>query len=132
MAPRWLCLRHWKIRPCAAGVGWHFNLGQGGGGGEKVAGKFGVTRIDREMLDRWRADQTRTTYLFDVRDPDEFKVGHPPGAISAPGGQLVQATDIYAGVLQSRIVVCDDKEVRALMTAAWLKQMGLEGCVRSA
>ena len=91
---------------------------------EKVAGKFGVTRIDREMLDRWRADQTRTTYLFDVRDPDEFKAGHPPGAISAPGGQLVQATDIYAGVLQSRIVVCDDKEVRALMTAAWLKQMG--------
>ena len=36
----------------------------------------------------------------------------------------MQATDIYAGTLGARIVVCDDKEVRALMTASWLKQMG--------
>jgi len=36
----------------------------------------------------------------------------------------VQATDIYAGTLGARIVVCDDKEVRALMTASWLRQMG--------
>jgi rhodanese-related sulfurtransferase len=59
-----------------------------------------------------------------VRDPAEYKAGHLPGAVSAPGGQLVQATDMYAGVLGARIVVCDDKEARALMTAAWLKQMG--------
>jgi rhodanese-related sulfurtransferase len=46
------------------------------------------------------------------------------GALSAPGGQLVQATDQYAGTLHARIVVIDDKEVRAVMTASWLKQMG--------
>ena len=62
--------------------------------------------------------------MFDVRDPAEYKAGHLPGAISAPGGQLVQATDIYAGTLGARIVVCDDAEARALMTASWLKQMG--------
>ncbi len=91
---------------------------------EKVARKFDVTPIDCSTLEQWRKDHTRTTYVFDVRDPDEYKAGHLPGAISAPGGQLVQATDIYAGALGARIVCCDDKEVRALMTASWLKQMG--------
>jgi rhodanese-related sulfurtransferase len=91
---------------------------------EKVARRFSVTRVDRATVEQWRRDATRTTYVFDVRDPAEYKAGHYPGAISTPGGQLVQATDIYAGVLGARIVLCDDKEARALMTASWLKQMG--------
>jgi rhodanese-related sulfurtransferase len=89
-----------------------------------VAQKLAIERIDRATLERWRADDTRTTYLFDVRDPAEYQAGHLPGALSAPGGQLVQATDLYAGTLQARVVLTDDKEVRALMTASWLKQMG--------
>ncbi len=100
------------------GLGWAKQAAEG------VARKYGVERIDRATLDSWREDNTRTTYLFDVRDPDEYAAGHLPGAVSAPGGQLVQATDIYAGTLGARIVVCDDKEVRALMTASWLRQMG--------
>ena len=91
---------------------------------EKVARRFGVTRVDRATVEQWRRDAARTTYIFDVRDPAEYKAGHYPGAISSPGGQLVQATDIYAGVLGARIALSDDKEVRALMTASWLKQMG--------
>jgi len=89
-----------------------------------VARKFAVRRIDPAKLDEFRADQTRTTYIFDVRDPDEYAAGHFAGAVSAPGGQLVQATDLYAGTLGARIVLSDDKEVRALMTASWLRQMG--------
>src|SRR5204863_8267534 len=50
--------------------------------------------------------------------------GHVRGALSAPGGQLVQATDQYAGTLKSRIVCVDDRQVRAVMTASWLRQMG--------
>jgi len=91
---------------------------------ERVAAKFGVTRIDRATLAAWRQDETRTTYLFDVRDPGEFARGHFPGALSAPGGQLVQATDSYAGTLGARIVLSDERTVCALMTASWLKQMG--------
>ena len=91
---------------------------------DDVARRFGIERIDRAALERWRADSARTTYIFDVRDPAEYKAGHFPGAISAPGGQLVQATDIYAGTLGARIVLSDDAEVRAVMTASWLKQMG--------
>jgi len=91
---------------------------------QSVARKFGVECIDRAQLEAWRRDGARTTYLFDVRDPAEYAAGHLPGAISAPGGQLVQATDIYAGTLGARLVLSDDKHVRALMTASWLKQMG--------
>ena len=46
------------------------------------------------------------------------------GALSAPGGQLVQATDQYVGTLGARVVLVDDAEVRAVMTASWLRQMG--------
>jgi rhodanese-related sulfurtransferase len=59
-----------------------------------------------------------------VRDPAEYEAGHVDGALSAPGGQLVQATDQYVGTLRARIVLVDDKGVRALMTASWLRQMG--------
>jgi len=91
---------------------------------QAVADKFGVKRIDLDTLAGFRKDGTRTTYLFDVREPSEYEAGHLPGAVSAPGGQLVQATDLYAGTLGARIVVIDDKQVRALMSASWLRQMG--------
>jgi rhodanese-related sulfurtransferase len=91
---------------------------------EGVARKLGIASIDEAALARLRADQSRTTYLFDVRDPAEYAAGHVAGALSAPGGQLVQATDQYAGTLHARIVVVDDREVRAVMTASWLVQMG--------
>ena len=100
------------------GLGWARSAAQA------VAKKFGVERIDRAALARLQADTSRTTHVFDVRDPDEYRRGHFPGAVSAPGGQLVQATDIYAGTLGARIVLSDDKEARALMTGAWLRRMG--------
>jgi rhodanese-related sulfurtransferase len=90
----------------------------------RVARSCGVTSIDRATLEAWRNDVERTLYLFDVRDPSEYAAGHFPGAISAPGGQLVQATDQYIGTLGARIVLADDTEVRAAMTASWLRQMG--------
>jgi rhodanese-related sulfurtransferase len=90
----------------------------------QVAQSCGVERIDRAMLETWRKDETRTLYLFDVRDPAEYSAGHLAGAVSAPGGQLVQATDQYVGTLGARIVLADDAEVRAAMTGSWLRQMG--------
>ena len=91
----------------------------------RVARQLGVERIDDATLARFRAEaDERTLYLFDVRDPAEYDAGHVAGALSAPGGQLVQATDQYIGTLGARIVLVDDKEVRAVMTASWLRQMG--------
>jgi rhodanese-related sulfurtransferase len=90
----------------------------------RVAERFGVRRIESADLERLRNDAERTLYLFDVRDPAEYAAGHVAGSVSAPGGQLVQATDQYVGTLGARIVLVDEKEVRALMTGSWLRQMG--------
>jgi rhodanese-related sulfurtransferase len=89
-----------------------------------AAERFGVTTIDRATLDAWRADENRTLYVLDVRDPDEYHAGHPVGVASAPGGQLVQSTEAWCPVLGARVVLLDDTGVRATMTASWLRQMG--------
>ena len=91
----------------------------------QVAARFGVKTIDRATLEQFRRDAgNRSLYLFDVRHPEDYEAGHLPGSLSAPGGQLVQATDRYVGALRARVVLIDDTGVRATMTASWLRQMG--------
>ncbi len=90
-----------------------------------VGERFGVKHIDRAALGAWQREAaTRTTYVLDVRTPEEFAVGHLPGSVSAPGGQLVQAIDRWVGTRGARLVLVDDHGPRAVMTAHWLKQMG--------
>jgi rhodanese-related sulfurtransferase len=91
---------------------------------DAVAQRCGVRSIDLQQLRRWQAERDRTVYLFDVRDPREYEAGHVAGAVSAPGGQLIQATDQYIGTFNALIVLVDDLQVRAAMTASWLSQMG--------
>ncbi|MCC7429084.1 MAG: thiosulfate sulfurtransferase [Alphaproteobacteria bacterium] len=91
---------------------------------EAVAKAHGVKTIDMATLRAWQADPGRSLFLLDVRDPNEYRDGHLPGSRSAPGGQLVQQTDVYVGVWNARIVLVDDTGVRAAMTAHWLRQMG--------
>jgi len=90
----------------------------------RVARRFGITRISLSRLQALQEERSKTTYLFDVRSPEEYAAGHLPGSISAPGGQLVQATDTYAVVRNARIALVDDHGVRAAMTASWLLRMG--------
>ena len=88
------------------------------------AEESGVGVIGALDLERFEDDPDRTVYVLDVRDPAEFRAGHRPGSVNAPGGQLVQATDQWVGVRNARIVLVDDSGVRARMTGAWLRQMG--------
>ena len=104
--------------PSAAG------LAQARAAAERVARRFGVRTIDPDGLAGLQGDPERTLYLLDVRGSDEFEAGHLPGSVSAPGGQLVQATDTYVGVRNARLVLVDDNGVRDRMTAAWLLRMG--------
>src|SRR4030081_311268 len=46
---------------------------------ETVAARFGIRRIDRATLDAWQREAERTTFVLDVRTPDEFAAGHLPG-----------------------------------------------------
>jgi len=97
---------------------------------DAVAQRYGVPVIDRSMLDRWRREaDRRTLYLMDVRDPAEYRAGHLPGSVMAPGGQLVQETDSWLGVWGARVVLVDDTGVRARMTASWLRRMGWDAVV---
>ena len=90
-----------------------------------VAARAGVRRIDAASLDRFRAERdSRTLHVLDVRTPEEYESGHPYDAVHAFGGQLVQATDRYVAVRGARLVLVDDTEARASMSASWLRQMG--------
>jgi rhodanese-related sulfurtransferase len=89
-----------------------------------VAQRHKVSYIEPDRLATMLAESDRTTYVFDVRLPDAYAAGHRPGSLNAPGGQLVQATDSFAGVRGSRIVLVDRHGVQAVMTAHWLLQMG--------
>ena len=89
-----------------------------------VAYRAGVRRIDAEGLADLATDRKRTLYRFDVRTPEEYAAGHLAGFRSAPGGQLVQETDVFAPVRGARIVLADDLGPRADMSASWLAQMG--------
>jgi rhodanese-related sulfurtransferase len=97
---------------------------------EAVAQRYGVPVIDRATLAQWQREaDRRTLYMMDVRDPAEYRVGHLPGAVMAPGGQLVQETDSWLGVWGARVVLVDDTGVRARMTASWLRRMGWDASV---
>jgi rhodanese-related sulfurtransferase len=83
-----------------------------------------IPKIDIGTATEWAKDASRTFYLFDVRTEQEYAAGHLPGAVFAPGGQLVQATDKWVAVRGARIVLSDDDNIRAANTAYWLRAMG--------
>jgi rhodanese-related sulfurtransferase len=85
-----------------------------------------VHTVQADVVNAWLREATRTTYLIDVRTPEEFASGSLPGAVHAPGGQLVQATDQWVGVRNARIVLVDSEGVRAPVVASWLKQLGCD------
>ena len=104
----------------------------------RLMGRFAIDTATARQVAAWLRETNRTTYLCDVRTPEEFAAGSLPGALHAPGGQLIQATDQWVGVRNARIVLIDGGEcVRAPVVASWLKQLGcdawvLEGGVNSA
>ena len=105
---------------------------------QKLIDRFAIRTVNAAQVESWLKEPGRTTYLCDVRTPEEFKAGSVSGAMHAPGGQLIQATDQWVGVRNARIVLIDGGEnVRAPVVASWLKQLGceasvLEGGIRSA
>ncbi|WGR99249.1 sulfurtransferase [Bradyrhizobium sp. ISRA443] len=96
---------------------------------QALADRFGVEVVDEKTARRWLSETHRTTFLCDVRTPEEFASGSLPGAQHTPGGQLIQATDQYVGVQRARLVLFDDEGIRARVVASWLTQMGWEAVV---
>jgi rhodanese-related sulfurtransferase len=91
-----------------------------------VAYRAGVRHLGPDDAMALQADRRRTLYRFDVRASEDYAAGHIPGFRHYPGGQLVQEIDMAAPVRGARILLTDDRGVRADMTASWLAQMGWE------
>ena len=91
-----------------------------------VAYRAGVRRLGLSEAEALAAQTDRTLYRFDVRDAEEYAGGHLPDFRHYAGGQLVQEIDMAAPVRGARILLTDDKGVRADMTASWLAQMDWE------
>jgi rhodanese-related sulfurtransferase len=91
-----------------------------------VAYRAGVKHLSPREASALEADSTRTLYRFDVRTVEDYAAGHIPGFRHYAGGQLVQEIDMAAPVRGARVLLTDDKGVRADMTASWLAQMGWE------
>ena len=92
----------------------------------RLADTHAVPVIGESDLAAWLADDTRSTYVFDVSAPADYEAGHRPGFASAPGGQLIQELTARTAVPSARIVVADSDGVQSLLTAHWLRLMGRE------
>jgi rhodanese-related sulfurtransferase len=91
----------------------------------RIADRFGVGTISEETLADWfEKGEERALHCFDVRPPGAYLERHRPGFLSAPGVQLLQATESYIGSRNARIVLTDTLDVQAPITAAWLIRMG--------
>lgn len=92
----------------------------------RFAAEHDIAFIEPADLGRLAAECGRTIYRLDVRSAEEFASGHVRGAVHAPGGQLVQATDQWVGVRHARLILFDDTGMRGALAAFWLRQLGYE------
>src|SRR2546428_11841521 len=94
---------------------------------KRVAAEDGLAFISPDDLAMRLARRERDSnlYVLDVRTADEYAAGHVAGAVGAPGGQAVQATDEYVAVRAASIVLVCDGVARSVMAASWLRRMGL-------
>ena len=94
---------------------------------DALAQRFVVQTVSLDTLNIWRAERdVRSLYVLDVRTGEEFEQQRLPDAVHAPGGQLVQNTDLYVATRNARLVLVDSEQVRAVFAASWLQQMGKE------
>jgi rhodanese-related sulfurtransferase len=93
---------------------------------ERVAKEEGVPFVSPDELTQlWGRRDREPVYILDVRTSEEYAREHVAGAVWAPGGQAVQATDEYIAVHAAAVILTCDDEARSVMTAAWLRRMGL-------
>jgi rhodanese-related sulfurtransferase len=90
----------------------------------RFAAAHGVKPLDPAGLDALLREEGANDLPPRCARPGGVRGGPPACAVSAPGGQLVQATDGWVAVRGARVVLVDDTGVRARMTAGWLRQLG--------
>src|SRR5262249_56137171 len=82
---------------------------------DRVARRFAIARIDLATVERWRDDDARTLYLFDVRDPREYDAGHVAGAVFPPRGPPLPGAGPYSRPPRAPRVLLDPPPARAVI-----------------
>lgn len=84
-----------------------------------TAGQF--PEVDLTTAKAWAADPDRTTYLLDVRTPEEFEAEHIEGSLPSEGGQLLGLSSRTIATRGARLVLIDDLDgIRAATVANFL------------
>ncbi|WP_340116715.1 rhodanese-like domain-containing protein [Pelagibius sp. 7325] len=96
---------------------------------DALIARHSIATVGVAEVAAWHADPARTTYLFDLRTPQETAADPAPAFLPALSGQLVQATDQWVGVRHARLVLLDDLGLRGAIAAFWLRQLGYEVAV---
>src|SRR5438094_2711431 len=93
---------------------------------KRVASEDGITFTTAAELEALIERRSHDNVaVLDVRTSEEYAGAHVAGAVWAPGGQAVQATDDYFAVRGASFVFICDELVRSVMTAAWFTRMGV-------
>jgi rhodanese-related sulfurtransferase len=90
-----------------------------------LAERYGVVIVDGKRPPGSVKPSDGTEYVIDVRLPHQFASGHRRGSINMPGALLVNQLEQSIAVRQARVVLVDHHEVQAVVTAHWLRQMGI-------
>lgn len=93
---------------------------------QRMADAAAVPELSDQQAQALVDEPGRSTFVLDVRTPEEFRRGSLAGAQLAPGGQLIQASDQFIGVRHARLILIDDDGVRAPVVAAWMRQLGFD------
>jgi rhodanese-related sulfurtransferase len=96
---------------------------------DALIARHGIATAGAAEVVARHADPTRTTYLFDLRAPEDIAADPAPAFLPALSGQLVQATDQWVGVRHARLVLLDDLGLRGAIAAFWLRQLGYDVAV---
>jgi rhodanese-related sulfurtransferase len=71
-----------------------------------------------------RQEQGELCYVLDVRQLDEYRAGHVPGARFCPGTQTALLVESVVGVKNATIVTTCDARARGILAASLLTGMG--------
>jgi rhodanese-related sulfurtransferase len=99
--------------------------------GNAACGQFAerVAAEDKIAFLAPRELQTKQTqgdlyYLLDVRQLEEYRAGHVPGARFCPGTQIALLVECFVGVKNATIVTMCDHRSRGILAASLLKAIG--------
>jgi rhodanese-related sulfurtransferase len=90
---------------------------------ERVATEDNLPFMSPREL-KTRQEQGELCYLLDVRQLDEYRAGHVPGARFCPGTQTALLVESLVGVKNATIVTTCDARARGILAASLLTGMG--------